>query len=276
MRHNLMTPIVLVALLFPVVFAFGQTTGTIEIDSVVGGLGADSVLTGRAIIFRLRYVNPENHSWNISNGFVIYSPDGAIWSGPTKGDTIIGLIPSSNFDLAFATNDFPGSGSPRRDTVGIIGAAIYNQGLPPIFDGVPYAIVVGRLSASDAGKQICIDSCWFRTGGYWKWAASGGVNGYPTWGGPYCFTIVKCCDGLVGDANGIGGDEPSIGDIAVVIDAKYISYTCEGLIPCVAEADIDQSGGIDPTCDDISLGDISILIDYLFITGHSLGLPSCL
>jgi hypothetical protein len=89
-------------------------------------------------------------------------------------------------------------------------------------------------------------------------------------------TAEGCCIGRVGDANGIGGDEPTIGDISVMIDALFISGTCEGVIPCVAEADINQSGGANPICDDITIGDISILIDYLFITGSSLGLPDYL
>ncbi len=84
------------------------------------------------------------------------------------------------------------------------------------------------------------------------------------------------CEGRVGDANGLGGDEPTIGDISVMIDAKFITGTCDGIIACLAEADVNQSGGTDPTCDDITIGDISILIDYLFISGPSLGLNDCL
>jgi hypothetical protein len=85
-----------------------------------------------------------------------------------------------------------------------------------------------------------------------------------------------CCVGRVGNANGLGDDEPTIGDIAIMIDAKFISGSCDGLLTCLLEADVNQSGGLAPTCDDISIGDISILIDYLFITGPSLGLPDCL
>jgi hypothetical protein len=86
----------------------------------------------------------------------------------------------------------------------------------------------------------------------------------------------SCCIRRVGDANGSGGDEPTIGDVSILIDAKFISGSCEGLIVCPAEADVNQSGGLGPDCDDITIGDISILIDYLFITGPSLGLPDCL
>jgi hypothetical protein len=84
-----------------------------------------------------------------------------------------------------------------------------------------------------------------------------------------------CCEGIVGDVNGDGAVEPSLGDIALLIDAKFISLTCDR-IACISEADVNRSGGAEPVCSDISIGDISILIDYLFITGSSLGLSDCL
>jgi len=83
-----------------------------------------------------------------------------------------------------------------------------------------------------------------------------------------------CCSDRVGDANGAGGDEPTIGDVSVIIDALFISGIPDPII-CLAEADINQSGGENPTLSDITIGDISELIDYLFITGQSLGLKSC-
>ena len=85
-----------------------------------------------------------------------------------------------------------------------------------------------------------------------------------------------CCNGRVGDANQSGDDEPTIGDVSAMIDARFIAGTCEAILNCLGEADINQSGSTRPTCDDITIGDISILIDYLFITGSSLGLPECL
>ena len=84
-----------------------------------------------------------------------------------------------------------------------------------------------------------------------------------------------CCDGRVGDANSSGADEPTIGDISVMIDMLFISQDPE-MVWCLVEADVNQSGGLDAQPDDITIGDISILIDYLFITGPSLGLAECL
>ena len=85
-----------------------------------------------------------------------------------------------------------------------------------------------------------------------------------------------CCVGRVGDANGFDGDEPTIGDISILIFAKYIRGRCDGVIECIEEGDVNQSGGAMPDCRDITISDIMRLVDYLFITGHSAGLPSCL
>jgi hypothetical protein len=91
-------------------------------------------------------------------------------------------------------------------------------------------------------------------------------------------TIVEpCCMGRVGDVNASGEDDPTIGDVSMLIDAKFIAGSCDGLVTCLTEADINQSGGTDPTCDDITIGDVSYLIDYLFITGSTaMTLPDCL
>jgi hypothetical protein len=89
-------------------------------------------------------------------------------------------------------------------------------------------------------------------------------------------TKTSCCVGRVGDANGSGADEPTISDISVGIDALFINGWANSIIVCLEEADINQSGGRNPTQADITIGDLSYLIDYLFITGPPLGLPPCL
>lgn len=111
--------------------------------------------------------------------------------------------------------------------------------------------------------------------------------------GACCLTMLGCMDTDQLTCMGSGGESwhPGqtcamyncdcccvlrVGDASVMIDAKFISGTCIGLIDCLTEADTNQSGGIDPTCADITIGDISVLIDYLFITGPSLGLADCL
>jgi hypothetical protein len=82
-----------------------------------------------------------------------------------------------------------------------------------------------------------------------------------------------CCVGKVGDVNGLDGDEPTIGDIALLIDMLFV----HGNQPsCMAEADINRSGGANPTADDITIGDVTMLIDYLFISGSGvISLSNC-
>ncbi len=84
-----------------------------------------------------------------------------------------------------------------------------------------------------------------------------------------------CCRERVGDANYSGEDEPTIGDVTVMIDALFIGGDW-GVIPCLPEADINKSGGLDPAQADITIGDVAYLIDYLFIGGTTLGLPDCI
>jgi hypothetical protein len=167
--------------------------------------------------------------------------------------------------------------------------------MKPLLSMVAAMLIMAAGAAAQTGDGAQIE---------WQVVGSGGsmnlestnyrmnsTLGQPTGGGPsgsadyrlghgfwsiYGISSGTCCIARVGDANNLGGDEPTIGDISVLIDALFITGTCDGVIPCVAEADINQSGGPEPTCDDITIGDISILIDYLFITGSSLGLPDCL
>jgi hypothetical protein len=72
-----------------------------------------------------------------------------------------------------------------------------------------------------------------------------------------------CCEGVVGDVNGDGSAEPSIGDITKLIDHLF-GYRLP--LICFQEADANQSGGRYPVEADITIGDISTLIDHLFIT----------
>ena len=82
--------------------------------------------------------------------------------------------------------------------------------------------------------------------------------------------FVRCCQGLVGDANGIAGDEPTIGDISAIVDHLYITGAD---LPCLGEADANLSGGLNPQYEDITILDISVIIDHLYI--NLTPLPPC-
>jgi hypothetical protein len=74
----------------------------------------------------------------------------------------------------------------------------------------------------------------------------------------------QCCQGIVGDVDGSGDELPTIGDITALIDHLFVSHTA---LFCIAEADVNQSGG------SVSIGDITVLIDHLF--GARQPLPDC-
>jgi len=93
----------------------------------------------------------------------------------------------------------------------------------------------------------------------------------------YALNITDCCIGEVGNVNLSGdgtpaGEEPTIGDVSVLVDHLFID---EPPLDCIPEADINRSGGTEPQPSDITISDISYLIDYLFITGPELGLKVC-
>ena len=114
-------------------------------------------------------------------------------------------------------------------------------------------------------------------------ANSGVISGTPTQTGLYGFVVTisntstgysdqrmfdiaiaegSCCQGKVGNVDGRDGDEPTLADIMVLVDMLFIT----GNQPeCLLEADINQSGGADPTREDITLGDVMYLVDHLFI-----------
>jgi hypothetical protein len=147
-------------------------------------------MAGQPVTWFLRYNNNTVTNFSISNGFRIYSPDGAVWN-QVKGDTI-GLT-KANFELGLAINYFPKSDTPGTyttpDTVGILGAKLFSPGLAAGYNNRAISIKAVFNDMSSAGKHICIDSAFFRPGGTWKWAGSGSVNAFPAWNGPQCFYI---------------------------------------------------------------------------------------
>ena len=91
-----------------------------------------------------------------------------------------------------------------------------------------------------------------------------------------CDLTISCCLGRVGDANGQGDypDEVSLSDVMLMVDMLFITGND---VACMAEADIDQSGGYHPVKENVTLGDIMTLVDFLFISGpENITLSECL
>ena len=179
--------------------------GTISVDHVDGVTAEGSgewMATGQSITFHIRMESETDTINGITNGFRIYSPDGATW-GSTTIDTT-GVIGKANFDMLWliGQRNVDGTGS---DTVTASGATMMNPvAMPAGFSEITHTIAIGPIDAAHDDKQICIDSCWFPSG-VWLWASPSAGSVIPEWGGPYCYQI--SADGT--DVNRLGDMLPT-------------------------------------------------------------------
>lgn len=153
---------------------------------------------------------------NVANGFVVSSPDGAVWdsvlldsAGKVTGD------PAENQFLLYFNvtpglgNNIRGNGAPTPDTVGVLCAASGTKGLPTTWNDTSLAIWIFFHDATSHGKHICVDSSFFGAGGTWKWVTVATLTDYfPTWessvtgqvydhaGGGFCFLIFDPAQGV--------------------------------------------------------------------------------
>ncbi len=158
---------------------------SITLDGVSGGVSNDTIFVNQQVQFNIRMnAGGFDDFSGITNGFRIYSPDGAGWT-TTVGDTLP-LGWGTWFDLVFNIAHFSITGT-DADTVGFGGAIIFGPGLAPNFNEVSYKINIGPIDALSHKKQICIDSSLFGLAGNWKWA---GPTTIPSWDGPHCYTVI--------------------------------------------------------------------------------------
>jgi len=278
-------------LMFLMVLSSGTDTKAqtmVSIDSLSGFSDETTLRAGGTHVIFLRYDltgAPTGMNYQPANAWIIYSPDGADWLG-VQGTALSPFV-NVGFDFTFS-NHFNKTGGggiwglPQpsgtgnlsgTDTVGVLLAGVnqtLGNGLPSGFNYHVYSIQFSS-DPSDVGLHICVDTSGQVPGGSWEWANVGGLL-VPDWDGGRCF-VVGCCVGKVGDINGEGGDDPTIGDIASLIDHLFIT---SAPLNCLYEADTDLSGTLtNPPLDedDITIGDVSVLIDHLFISGTAL--PAC-
>jgi len=166
--------------------------GSISLDTVVGQTSTDLIGVGE-ICFKLRVTvfATSDSVRGFSNGFRIYSPDGATW-GPPEG--VMSDETINAFDFLTGINYFSADGA-GADTIGFYGQILSNDGWLPEYDGVSFSITIHTDSA-DAGKTICLDSSYFPPAGGWIWTSSQPGWGDVSWSGPHCFTIDSDSDGI--------------------------------------------------------------------------------
>jgi hypothetical protein len=160
-------------------------TQSITLDHVDGLYAPDTIPVGQEITFYVRLTgDADNHS-GITNGFRIYSPDGAQW-GTTVGDTLPLGWPQM-FSLVYSIASFSIDGQ-AADTVGFGGSynPLNSVGLPAGFNSVSYTVTIGPIDPQYHGKTIVLDSSYYPPIGRWKW---GGPDVFPSWDGPHVYTI---------------------------------------------------------------------------------------
>ena len=206
--------------------------------------------------------------WNTINGFAFFSPDGAVFDRVTPTWAYDGPIWESAYMNSLATfgQHHTADGLDSITVLGLILPTATNA-VPPGAHGAAWYFET-EIPCDYIGQHICIDN--FNHDGHnntlWDWyygptAGELADHTIPTWGGPYCFTVRRCCQGVRGDVND-DGQECTIGDISLLIDHLYLTLSP---LDCIDEANMnaDSEG-------EISIGDISLGIDHLYITQRDL------
>jgi hypothetical protein len=231
----------------------------ITVDSVYPLISSGVIPTGKVITLAVRFNN--DFATTIVAGethFIIYSPTSATWT-QSLIDTTDNVVPwwyNGGPELIYRSND--GSGV---DTITFRGLNLDNTGMPPGFNEVAFRVKIGPIPNNFHNGTICMDSINFIPFGDWLWIDDTGAV-YPTWGGPYCYTIQDynqvCCIGMRGNVN----DDP-MGTVNVIDLIYLIAYVLRGgpTPPCLAEIDVNGSGGGQ------GIVDIVYLVRYLFQGG---------
>jgi len=174
--------ILIVLLVIPWYGANGQ--GQISLDHVDGLTNEGTLKINQPIVFYIRFTNLTGSSITGStNGFKVYSPDGAVWE-PIVFDTT-GAINISMYDGGVFLNYFSITGS-GADTVGFAGFKMFGIGIPHWFDAIVGKIKTS-LNSSQSGRTLCLDTTFYPPGGVWLWSSDPDVK--PEWEGPHCYAI---------------------------------------------------------------------------------------
>ena len=164
----------------------GQSITLDHVDGLHGGNPLELVADGTTpIVFYIRVTGDGDAHGGLTNGFRVYSTDGATWT-TTVHDTL-GTLGRAQFDGGFFLYAYSVDGS-GADTVGYTAFRFFGPGLPAGFDDVAFSIRIGPIDTGDHGKTICLDSSFFPPSGVWKWA---GPDVFPSWSGPHCYTCVN-------------------------------------------------------------------------------------
>lgn len=268
---------------------------SISVDEIVPSY-MGQVFMGDTAVFYLRIQVDDGIDTRLreySNGFRVYSPDGASW-GPV-GAEYLPVWPYEQFDLLHEIEI-------RPDTVHFAGIAIANSGAPPGYDHVAWTISVPvPVDWSQLYYSICLDTIFVPPGGEWIWRDNSS-NIMPSWAGPACFEIAECwdvdqdqvcdhkdncpetynpdqadadgvgpgdaccCIGVTGNINGDAEEKVDISDLSRLINSLFIYVVPQITCPDEWNVNGDSEGAID-------ISDVTSLVNHLFVTYEPL--PPC-
>ncbi len=191
--------------------------GVVSLDGITNSLGASALSAGSTHIVSVRYnflgnpTSPLSH-WYGSNGFEIYSPDGADWvsftgtRGPLVNQLGAGVSKFNKYFNYDGTNwtvtgnngaDAAGGSTGPFSRAGFSLATFDAQGTDGYEGGLDNDISLifqFQSRMADEGKTICFDTCAAITA--WEW--SNGEEDFPAWDnglgvdGPRCWVIGVC------------------------------------------------------------------------------------
>ena len=207
------------------------------------------------------YNNPVESEASGASVFIDHPPASFNLLDPTGGETVT-RYSGEDFDLVWSSSRsvYPGE------------SILYTleYGTSPVFTPGETTTLSGL---SDTSYTLFADDLDQDTY-YWRVKATGDLHGFERSSTPLSESfefVSSCCIGEVGNVN-MGEEElPDIGDMQALIDHLFIGMLP---LPCIPEADIDQSGGSNPDPEDVDIGDMQELIDHLFIGMGSF--PPCL
>jgi len=189
--------------------------GSVTLKKVDGLFRNDTLKAGSNVRFVFNYNNaPPNgttKACDVSNGFKVFSPDGAVWDSvkgmglgtlvwfhdsakydPDMDTGIIDTVPTySWFNPSFAitfsvvpkvswshTSEVY---NPAGNVLGLLAAGAPR--MTSTFNDSTWSFEVFFHNKDAAGKHLCIDSAFYGEGGTWVWVGANLVNYYPTWNG---------------------------------------------------------------------------------------------
>ncbi|MFH1688094.1 MAG: hypothetical protein ABIE70_11325 [bacterium] len=239
-------------------FSASHAQNAVSLDHVDGLTGDGKLRTSQPLVFHIRLTNGTGQAIGGStNGFRVYSPDGAAWSPITADSVALSWGNIYDGGLYFSSFGVTGTGA---DTIGFGGFAMQMPGLPDDFDAIAYMLTT-QVASDQVGKTLCLDSAYYPPIGHWVWALGPGGEIDPAWDGPHCWEIGGCCQGFADDPNGSGAG-PDIADLVYLVNYMFNGGPVP---PCLDETDHNGDHTIVP-----DIGDLVWLVNFMFNGGPAL------